>query len=53
MPTYYPKDGETPNILAKAFDQEREIARFYDEKVLAIFQGKYPNYQIIFSELIK
>jgi len=52
MPTYYPKDEKNPNILAKAFDQEREIARFYDEKVLAIFQKKYPNYQIILSESI-
>ena len=50
MPTYFPVDIETPPVLAKAFDEERELARFYDETILALFQKKYPAYQIISSE---
>lgn len=50
MSTYYPLEEIAPNILARAYDQGKEIARFYKEEVVEVFRKKYDEYQIVFGE---
>lgn len=47
MPTYYPATEVAPPVIARAFLKEREIARFYDEKVLLQFKLEYPEVPIV------
>ena len=50
MSPYYPLEEVAPSIIAKAYDQGIEIARFYKEEVVEVFRKKYDKYQIVFGE---
>ena len=46
IPTYYSVNEEFPKIIATAIHNKRELAFFYDERELKLFQDRYKEHKI-------
>lgn len=50
MATYYPVSEESPNVIARALNNGREIGQFYDEGTVDAFHSRYPEYKVVLAK---